>query len=150
MKITGRLITYILTIAIGATLLTLAVAGVLDSFWSGMGASLLVISVLRLAQLYLYKTDKAYQEKMDTEVSDERNRFLRNKAWAWAGYLFVLIAAVCTIVFKVMGQELLRQVTGLSMCLIVTLYWICFMILRKKYKNQPPQRLLRGLCLHII
>lgn len=133
MKITGRLITYILTIAIGATLLTLAVAGVLDSFWSGMGASLLMISVLRLAQLYLYKTDKAYQEKMDTEVSDERNRFLRNKAWAWAGYLFVLIAAVCTIVFKVMEQELLWQATGLSMCLIVTLYWICFFILRKKY-----------------
>ncbi len=133
MKITGRLIYYILTIVIGATLLTLAVAGVLDTFWSGMGASLLTISILRLAQLYLYKTDKAYQEKMDTEVSDERNRFLRNKAWAWAGYWFVLIAAVCTIVFKVMEQELLWQVTGLAMCLIVTLYWICFMILRKKY-----------------
>ena len=133
MKITKKLISYILTIAVGATLLTLAIAGVLDSFWGGMGASLLVMSILRLSQLYLYKTDKAYHEKMDTEVSDERNRFLRNKAWAWAGYLFVLIAAVCTIVFKVMGQELLWQVTGLSMCLIVTLYWISFLILRKKY-----------------
>ena len=133
MKITKKLISYILTIAVGATLLTLAIAGVLDSFWSGMGASLLVMSILRLSQLYLYKTDKAYQEKMDTEASDERNRFLRNKAWAWAGYLFVLIAAVCTIVFKVMGQELLWQATGLGMCLIVTLYWISFLILRKKY-----------------
>ena len=133
MKITKKLISYILTIAVGATLLTLAIAGVLDSFWGGMGASLLVMSILRLSQLYLYKTDKAYHEKMDTEVSDERNRFLRNKAWAWAGYLFVLIAAVCTIVFRIMGQELLCQVTGLSMCLIVTLYWICFLILRKKY-----------------
>jgi hypothetical protein len=54
MKITRRLISYILTIAVGATLLTLAVAGVLDSFWSGMGASLLTISILRLSQLYLY------------------------------------------------------------------------------------------------
>ena len=133
MKITKKLISYILTIAVGATLLTLAIAGVLDSFWGGIGASLLVMSILRLSQLYLYKTDKAYHEKMDTEVSDERNRFLRNKAWAWAGYLFVLIAAVCTIVFKVMEQELLWQATGLSMCLIVTLYWISFLILRKKY-----------------
>ncbi len=133
MKLVKHLIAYILTIAVGATLLTLGVAGVLDSFWSGMGASLLVVSILRLAQLYLYNTDKAYQEKMDTEVADERNRFLRNKAWAWAGYLFVIIAAICTIVFKVMEQELLWQVTGLAMCLIVTLYWICFMILRRKY-----------------
>ena len=46
---------------------------------------------------------------------------------------FVLIAAVCTIVFKVIGQELLSQVTGLGLCLIVTLYWISFLILRKKY-----------------
>ena len=133
MKITKKLISYILTIAVGATLLTLAIAGVLDSFWSGMGTSLLIMSILRLAQLYLYKTDKSYQEKMDTEVSDERNRFLRNKAWAWAGYLFVIIAAICTIVFKVMEQELLWQATGLGMCLIVTLYWISFLILRKKY-----------------
>ena len=133
MKITKKLISYILTIAVGATLLTLAIAGVLDSFWGGMGASLLVMSILRLSQLYLYKTDKAYHEKMDTEVSDERNRFLRNKAWAWAGYLFVLIAAVCTIVFRVMGQELLSLVCSCGVCLLVTLYWICFMILRKKY-----------------
>lgn len=133
MKFGKRLFAHILTIAVGATLTTLSVAGVLDSFWSGMGASLIVISILRLSQMYLYKTDKAYQEKMDTEIADERNRFLRNKAWAWAGYLFVIIAAICTIVFKVMAQELLWQVTGLSMCLIVTLYWISYMILRKKY-----------------
>lgn len=133
MKITRRLISYILTIAVGATLLTLAVAGVLDSFWSGMGASLLTISILRLSQLYLYKTDKTYQEKMDTEVNDERNRFLRNKAWAWAGYWFVIIAAVCTIVFRVMGQELLSLVCSCGVCLLVLLYWIGFMILRKKY-----------------
>ena len=133
MKITGRIISYILMIAIGATLLTLAVAGVLDPFWSGMGASLLTISILRLAQLYLYKTDKSYQEKIDTEVSDERNRFLRNKAWAWAGYWFVIIAAVCSIVFKVMGQDLLSMVCACGVCLLATLYWICFMILRKKY-----------------
>ena len=133
MKITGRLITYILTIAVGATLLTLAIAGILDSFWSGMGASLLTISILRLAQLYLYRTDKDYQEKMDTEVSDERNRFLRNKAWAWAGYLFVLIAAVCAIVFRVIGQELLSMACSCGVCLLVLLYWIAFVILRKKY-----------------
>ena len=81
MKITKKLISYILTIAVGATLLTLAIAGALDSFWSGMGASLLIMSILRLAQLYLYKTDKSYQEKIDTEVSDERNREREQQAY---------------------------------------------------------------------
>lgn len=133
MKFGKRLFAHIFTIILGGTLLTLGIAGILDSFWSGMGASLLVVSILRLSQVYLYKTDKSYQEKVDTEVSDERNKFLRSRAWAWAGYLFVIIAAICTIVFKVMELELLWMATGLSMCLIVALYWISYMLLRKKY-----------------
>ena len=133
MKFGKRLFAHIFTIAVGGALLALGIAGILDSFWSGMGASLLVVSILRLSQVYLYKTDKTYQEKVDTEVSDERNKFLRSRAWAWAGYLFVIIAAICTIVFKVLGLDLLWMATGLSMCLIVTLYWISFLILRKKY-----------------
>ena len=133
MKITKKLISYILTIAVGATLLTLAIAGVLDSFWSGMGASLLVMSILRLSQLYLYKTGKAYQEMMDTEASDERNRFLRNKAWAWAGYFFVLVAAVLSIGLKLLGQDLLSVAAGLSVCCITLFYWVSYLVLRKKY-----------------
>ena len=133
MKFGKRLFAHIFTIAVGGILLALGIAGILDSFWSGMGASLLAVSILRLSRVYLYKTDNDYKEKVDTEVADERNKFLRSRAWAWAGYLFVIIAAICTIVFKVMGLELLWMTTGLSMCLIVALYWIAFMILRKKY-----------------
>lgn len=133
MNLYRRLFIHIPFAAIGIVLIGLATAGVVDSFWAGMGTALLLVSALRFFRLYRYQKNEAYREQVDTEINDERNRFLRNKAWAWAGYLFVLIAAVCTIVFKVMGQELLWQVTGLSMCLIVTLYWICFFILRKKY-----------------
>ena len=133
MNIGRRLFIHIPFAAIGITLVCLATAGVVDSFWAGMGSALLLVSALRFVRLYRYQKDEAYRERTDTALTDERNRFLRNKAWAWAGYLFVLIAAVCTIVFKVIGQELLSQVTGLGLCLIVTLYWISFLILRKKY-----------------
>ena len=133
MNLYRRLLIHIPFAAIGIVLIGLATAGVVDSFWAGMGTALLLVSALRFVRLYRYQKNEAYREQVDTEINDERNRFLRNKAWAWAGYLFVLIAAVCTIVFKVMGQELLCQATGLSMCLIVILYWISFLILRKKY-----------------
>lgn len=128
-----RLFAHILFTVVGCVLACLGFIGILDAFWSGMGSALIVVSILRFVRLYRYRKNEAYREQVDTEVADERNRFLRNKAWAWAGYLFVLIAAICTIVFKVMGQDLLCQVTGLGMCLIVTLYWVAFLILRKKY-----------------
>jgi uncharacterized membrane protein YbaN (DUF454 family) len=133
MNLYRRLLIHIPFAVIGIVLIGLATAGVVDSFWAGMGTALLLVSALRFVRLYRYQKNETYREQVDTEINDERNRFLRNKAWAWAGYLFVLIAAVCTIVFKVMEQEVLWQVTGLSMCLIVILYWISFFILRKKY-----------------
>lgn len=67
------------------------------------------------------------------EVQDERNHFIRNKAWAWAGYLFVLIAAVCSIAFKLLGQELLSMAAGFAVSILVLLYWVCYLVLKKKY-----------------
>ena len=66
-------------------------------------------------------------------LTDERNRFIRNKAWAWAGYLFVIITAVAVIVLHAMGQEQLGRMAACAECLLLVLYWISYLILRKKY-----------------
>ena len=52
---------------------------------------------------------------------------------AWAGYMFILIADVSTIVFKLLGQDLLSMAAGFAICLIMLLYWVCYLVLRKKY-----------------
>jgi hypothetical protein len=61
------------------------------------------------------------------------HRFLRNKAWAWAGYFFVLVAAVLSIGLKLLGQDLLSVAAGLSVCCITLFYWVSYLVLRKKY-----------------
>lgn len=133
MKANRRLILYVLYIAIGVALICLDVANVVDEFWSGMGSGLIFVSILRLIQLYRFNKNEDYREKVETEISDERNRFIRNKAWAWTGYLFVLISAVAIIVFRIAGQELLSYAAGIALCLMLVLYWVSFFILRKKY-----------------
>lgn len=133
MKNTRNLIIYLLYLIIGGVLLTLGIFEVIDSFWSGMGSGLIFVSILRLIQLYRFNKNEEYREKVETEVSDERNRFIRNKAWAWAGYLFILISAVATIAFRVAGQPLLSSAASVALCLMLVLYWVSFFILRKKY-----------------
>ena len=128
-----NLIIYILYLIIGVTLIGLDIANIVDEFWSGMGAGLIFVSILRLIQVYRLNKNEEYREKVETEVSDERNRFIRNKAWAWAGYLFILISAVAIIVFRVMGQYLLSTFSSVALCLMLVLYWVAFFILRKKY-----------------
>lgn len=133
MKLDKRSIAYVLYIILGAVLLGFGFAGVLDSFWSGMGSALIAVGVIRLALLLRYCKDEAYREEKEIEAKDERNQFIRNKAWAWAGYLFVLIAAIATIALKLLGQDLLSRVAGFALCILMILYWLCYLVLRKKY-----------------
>ncbi len=133
MKIGRRIIMYILWIILGVTLLVLNIAQKLDNFWSGMGTSLIVISVFQLVRLYRLRKDDKYRQTVEIETTDERNRFIRNKAWAWAGYLFILIVSVLVIVLKVVGQDYLSIIASFCVCLMLVLYWISYLILQKKY-----------------
>lgn len=132
MRIKSYLVS-IIYIIIGSVLLGFGFAGIVDEFWNGMGSALLVIGVIQLIRRYRLNKNEAYREKIEIETKDERNRFLRNKAWAWAGYLFVMIMAVASIVLRIMGQDLLSTAASGSVCLVLVLFWISFYILRRKY-----------------
>ena len=128
-----RFIASIVEIIIGFVLIACSIYGVVDEYWNGMGVALLVVGVIFLVRQFKYKTNEEYREKFDVERSDERNRYISGKAWAWAGYLFVMIAAVASIMLKLAGREELMLMASGSVCLIVVLYWISYMILKKKY-----------------
>jgi hypothetical protein len=115
-------------------LFALSMANILDSsYFSGMGVALAVVGTLQIIRNLRYRKDKEYKEKIDIEVTDERNRFLRLQSWAWTGYIVVLIEAVGSIVAAVLGQEIVRQVLSFSVCLIVCVYWISWFVLSRKY-----------------
>ena len=133
MKLIRRNIAGILYIALGAVLFGLGVAEKLDAFWSGMGGALIAVGVVRTVRILRFSHDASYRETVEIEANDERNQFIRNKAWAWAGYWFVMIAAVSTIAFKLMGQDLLSMAAGFAVSILVLLHWICILVLKKKY-----------------
>lgn len=133
MNMNRRMLLYVIYILLGGILTGLGCAEIVDEFWSGMGGALVAIGVLRLVRVYRFCKDENYRETVEVEAADERNRFLRNKAWAWAGYLFILIAAVAAIACRVAGQELLSQAASYAVCLVVLLYWGAYLVLRKKY-----------------
>jgi len=120
-------------VVLGAVLTVCFIAGVLESYWYSFGVSLLVVGSLQLWRQRRYRKDEAYREKIDTETGDERNRFIANKAWAWAGYLFVMIAAVATVAFQIAGRRELSLMASLGVCLMVLLYWGSYMVLKRKY-----------------
>lgn len=132
MKVKTYLVS-VIYIIIGAILLGLGFAGKVDEFWNGMGSALLVIGVVQIIRRYRLDKNEAYREKMEIETNDERNKFIRNKAWAWAGYLFVMITAIASIVFRIFEQNLLSIAAGGAVCLMILLFWGAYFFLKRKY-----------------
>ena len=89
MKRDKRMIFSIIWVILGTVLIALAFAGKVDVFWNGVGSGLLVVGVLQLLRQYRFSKNESYREKIEIEEKDERNHFIRNKTWAWTGYLFV-------------------------------------------------------------
>ena len=90
MKKNARFLMSIFWIVLGIILSACHFAGLIEDFWYSMGFALIIVGILQVIRQIRYRTNKEYREKWDTEVQDERNKFIANKAWAWAGYLFVM------------------------------------------------------------
>ena len=128
-----RLIANFIEVAVGLVLTVCGHKGIIDEYWSGMGTALVFVGCIMLFRQLRYKTNAEYKEKVDVEVGDERNKYLRMMAWSWTGYLFVLIAAFGSIIFRIFGNDLYSMAAGFAVCLLILLYWISYVILKRKY-----------------
>ena len=128
-----RLINSVLEIAIGAALIVFVKLTDGDSVWLGMGGALVAVGAVQLFLGLRYRADADYRERTDTEAADERNHFIRARAWVWAGTCFVLVGGVLTVLFQILGKQEYATLCGSGVSLLVLFYWISFLILRKKY-----------------
>ena len=128
-----RTVYYVTLVTMGLILIVLAFMGKLDEFWNGMGFGLAIVGALRLLKEYRLQKNEAYREQAEIAVTDERNRFIRGKAWSWAGYLFIIVTALAVIGFRLAGNVLLSQAAAWAVCLMLVLYWGAYHILKRKY-----------------
>ena len=133
MKYEKKLYLSIFWVALGMILIGCSFAGLVNDTVGSMGWAFLFVGALQVLKQVRYRTNTEYRESFDIECQDERNKFIANKAWAWAGYWFVLIAAVATIVFMVLDKKELMMMASGGVCLMIALYWGCWLYLRKKY-----------------
>ena len=129
-----RLALSIFWVIVGAVLVVLSLTEVLDSsVYAGMGGALMAVGCLQAIRNVKYRKNPEFREKVDIELSDERSKYLRMKSWAWTGYIVVLVQAIGVIVALVLGNETVQLVLAYSVCLILAVYWVVYMILNKKY-----------------
>ena len=128
-----RFIANIVEIAIGLVLTVCGHFGMIDEYWSGMGTALVFVGFIMLVRQHRYQTNEEYKEKVDIEMQDERNKYLRLMAWSWTGYFFVIISAFASIILRILGYAQYSTAAGLAVCLLIVIYWISYYVLKRKH-----------------
>lgn len=92
------------------------------------------LKLARKRGLDISKLEEVVEKLLHNIPLDVKHRDHELKgAWAWSGYLFILIAAVACIIFKIIGQEVLSFAASGAVCLMLLLYWISYVVLKRKY-----------------
>ncbi|MGM9662412.1 MAG: hypothetical protein ACI3WR_04905 [Oscillospiraceae bacterium] len=128
-----RFIYYIALLVLGAALLLAGYTGALEEFWSGFGGGLLGVSAIRLLDFARYRRNGDYKKQVDVREKDERNHFLADKARSWTMYFSVLLLGVLCLGFQIAGLHLYSLFCGYTVCGMMAIYWLCWLVLRRKY-----------------
>ncbi len=118
----------------GILLWGLTFSGKLPSgYWDTLGVTLAVIEALQIARNLRYRKDTEYKKKIDIEFSDERNSYIRLKAWSYTGYLFVIGAAIVSLILFITGKEETGQILSYCMCAELVIFYVSYLVLSRKY-----------------
>ena len=135
-----RFIFSIAWIVLGITFLVCSILGILDDFWSGLGCGLFAVGTMQLIRVKRYASNPDYRTAVDTEVNDERNKYISMRAWAWAGYSYIMICAAAVILLKPEWTAMSEsQAEVFALCLLCTGFSILYYkgnIKRKKQQNK--------------
>ncbi|MBQ2854363.1 MAG: hypothetical protein IJE81_02695 [Oscillospiraceae bacterium] len=133
-KLKQRFFVAIFYIAVG---LVLILADVLNHFENtfifSFGFALMVMGIARLIRHRKITKDEKSMRKQELIETDERNRMLSERAKSWAFSYTLMIAGIVVIVLSLSGNHELAQPFAWLVCGMTVLYWICWILLGKKY-----------------
>ena len=128
-----RIISYIVLFCLGVGLIIAGAMELVDNYWSGFGGGILGVAAVRLILMYRYSRNEEYRKSVEINNKDERNKFIAMQARGWTMYFTVLGLAALCIVFQIAEQELLSQTCGFIVCAMMVIYWLTYLVLRRKY-----------------
>lgn len=133
-KLQARLYIAVSYIVIGLVLIAAdALNHFENQFFFSFGITLIVIGILRLLRHRKITKDEASIHRQEVTETDERTLMMAEKARSWAFSYSILIAGIAVIVLSLLGYHDEALPFAWYVCGMVVLYWIFWLILRKKY-----------------
>lgn len=103
-----------------------------NEFLSSFGAALLVIGIARVRNHFIITKNEQSIKKQEIIESDERNIAISNRAKNFSFNLYVILAGITVIVLQILKISELATIIGLTVCVLILIYWVSYFIIRKK------------------
>ena len=97
-----------------------------------LGVAFSIMGAVRLMHYFSLLKNPQKLESREIAESDERNLFLAYKARSLAFSWFVSLSGFAILICFFAGQMLIGQVIAYELCAIVLLYWVIYLILKKR------------------
>ena len=100
---------------------------------SAVGIGLMAAGAMQLGRnIHLLRNPEKLHDREIAE-KDERNIALMEKARSLSFAVYITLAAIAVIVLYVFNFDLAGEVVAFSICAFCLIYWICYMIIKRKY-----------------
>ena len=104
-----------------------------NHYFASFGMTLMVMGILRLIRHRKVTKDESTIRRQEVAETDERTLMMAEKARSWAFSYSIMIAGIAVIVLSLLGKHDAAQPFAWFVCAEVVLYWICWLLARKKY-----------------
>lgn len=133
-KLKQRLYLAVCYIAAGLLLLAAGIAtGTENYFLTAFGFALIVMGLLRIRRYRKITRDDRSIRQQELAETDERNRMMTEQARSWAFSFSIMLAGLAVIVLSLLGFHDYAQPFAWFVCCMTVLYWVCWIIIQKKY-----------------
>lgn len=104
-----------------------------NEFLSSFGFALTVIGIAKLRNYFLITKSEETLKKQEITESDERNITIANKARSLSFMVYIIAAGLAVIVLQIFNMPQIATFLAYTVCFLIVIYWICYLIIRRKY-----------------
>lgn len=132
-KLKQRLYIAVIYIALGVMMITGTFATKPDNdFASSFGFAIIVMGIVRVRNYFMITKNEDTIRKQEIIETDERNIAIQDKAKSATFSIYTLLSATAVIILSLFNLHEIAKWVAYSVLLLMVIYWICYLVYRKK------------------
>ena len=102
-----------------------------NSYLSSFGLAMIVLGLVRIRNHRIISRNEETLKKQEIAETDERNVAIVNNARSLAFTVYIILSCLAVIILALLKLKEISVWISLSVCVLVAIYWVCYLIYSK-------------------